>query len=479
MSMASAIPEFILAGGGLLLLLVGSFRKGSAMQVMRAAILLIAVTITVLLLEQVRPTDLAFNNTMAFDPFSVFGKILVLAATAVVLAISPDYLQRNGLMKAEYPVLFIFAALGMMVMVSASDLIALYLGLELQSLSLYVLAAFRRDALRSTEAGLKYFVLGALSSGLLLYGASLVYGYTGSTRFDLIAEAIAAEGASIGLVAGIAFLCAGLAFKISAVPFHMWTPDAYEGAPSPVTAFFASAPKVAAMLLFARLLHEPFVDAVADWQQIIIFLSVASMIVGAAGAIGQNNIKRLMAYSSIGHMGYALIGIAAGTEEGIRSLLIYLPIYLVMNLGVFSFIVMMTRGGATKVRLSDLSGLSQTHPAAAFGIALLMFSMAGVPPLVGFFGKFFVFQAAIDAGLVLLALAGVVASVVAAFYYLRIVKLMYFDDPGEERLDERMGPLHRLVLYGAALLMSTGWLPFLNGLGLLEASAVAAASLFS
>ena len=479
MSMASAIPEFILAGGGLLLLLVGSFRKGSAMQVLRAAILLIAVTITVLLLEQVRPTGLAFNNTMAFDPFSVFGKILVLAATAVVLAISPDYLQRNGLMKAEYPVLFIFAALGMMVMVSASDLIALYLGLELQSLSLYVLAAFRRDALRSTEAGLKYFVLGALSSGLLLYGASLVYGYTGSTRFDLIAEAIAAEGASIGLVAGIAFLCAGLAFKISAVPFHMWTPDAYEGAPSPVTAFFASAPKVAAMLLFARLLHEPFVDAVADWQQIIIFLSVASMIVGAVGAIGQNNIKRLMAYSSIGHMGYALIGIAAGTEEGIRSLLIYLPIYLVMNLGVFSFIVMMTRGGTTKVRLSDLSGLSQTHPAVALGIALLMFSMAGVPPLVGFFGKFFVFQAAIDAGLVLLALAGVLASVVAAFYYLRIVKLMYFDDPGEERLDERMGPLHRLVLYGAALLMSVGWLPFLNGLGLLEASAVAAASLFS
>ena len=477
MPFGAILPELVLAVGGMFLLLLGAFRQGEAGSglALRAAVLLLVATgLGVGLREDEHAAS--FGGVLVLDGFATYAKVLALLGTAVALAISHDYLRRNDLLKVEYPVLFVFAALGMSIMVSASDLISLYMGLELQSLCLYVLAAFRRDALRSTEAGLKYFVLGALSSGLLLYGASLVYGYTGSTSFESIAAVIRLEGASTGLVFGLVFLTAGIAFKVSAVPFHMWTPDVYEGSPGPVTAFFASAPKIAAAALFARLLFEPFGEVVHEWRQILIFLSVASMFVGAVAAIGQTNIKRLMAYSSIGHTGYALVGLAAGTEEGVASLLLYLTIYLVMNLGMFAFIVSMARDGNTKVRIQDLAGLSQNQPVAALCLAVLLFSLAGLPPLVGFFGKFFVFRAAVDAGLAPLAIAGVVASVIAAFYYLRIVKVMYIDEPGEA-LDRGLRLEHRLVLVGAALTMTFSWLPFLDGFGVIEMSANAAAAL--
>lgn len=471
------LPELALAIGGMLLLLYGAFRTGSAGTgaVVRAAVLLLAVAGLAAVLQAGR-ASVYFGGVLVLDGYATFAKILILFGSAVVLLISRDYLSRNDMHKPEYPVLFIFAALGMSVMVSAHDLIALYLGLELQSLCLYVLASFRRDALRSTEAGLKYFVLGALSSGLLLYGASLVYGYTGATGFDGIAEAIRADGVSTGLVFGIAFLAAGVAFKVSAVPFHMWTPDVYEGAPTPVTAFFASAPKVAAALLFARLLYDPFRDAAGEWQQILIFLAVASMFLGAVAAIGQRDIKRLMAYSSIGHMGYALVGLASATPEGIKSLLLYLTIYLVMNLGVFAFIVTMRRDGSTRVQIADLAGLSRSQPVAATCLAALLFSLAGLPPLAGFFAKFFVFRAAVEAGLALVAVAGVLASVIAAFYYLRIVRVIFIDEPAEP-LDEGLGIEHRAVLVVAALVMSFAWLPFVDGFGLVGFSSEAAATL--
>jgi NADH-quinone oxidoreductase subunit N len=345
---------------------------------------------------------------------------------------SLGYIRYERMERFEYPVLILLASTGMMMMVSANDLIALYLGLELQSLSLYVLAAFKRDSGRATEAGLKYFVLGALSSGMLLYGSSMIYGFAGSTSFPLIAQALAGGGqASIGLVVGIVFLCAGLAFKVSAVPFHMWTPDVYEGAPTPVTAFFAVAPKVAAMALFVRALLSPFGEVAHDWQQIIIVISALSMILGAFAAIAQSNIKRLMAYSSIGHVGYALIGLAAGTQEGVRGILIYLAIYLAMNVGTFAIILSMRQKDRMVEGVQDLAGLAKTHPGMALLLAAFMFSLAGVPPLAGFFGKFYVFMAAINAGLYTLAVLGVLSSVVGAYYYLRIVKIMYFDEAAE------------------------------------------------
>ncbi|MDP6707080.1 MAG: NADH-quinone oxidoreductase subunit NuoN, partial [Alphaproteobacteria bacterium] len=330
----------------------------------------------------------------------------------------------------EYPVLFLLATLGMLMMVSANDLISLYLGIEVQSLALYVIAAIKRDSHRSSEAGLKYFVLGALSSGMLLYGCSMIYGFTGSTGFDAISERVAGE-AGIGLIVGIAFLTAGLAFKVSAVPFHMWTPDVYEGAPTPVTAFFAVAPKIAALALFIRAMIGPFNTVTADWQQIIVFISIASMVLGAFAAIGQTNIKRLMAYSSIGHVGYALIGLAAGTAEGVRATLVYLAIYLAMNVGTFACILCMRRREGMVEGIADLAGLDRTNRPLALVLMIFMFSMAGVPPAAGFFGKFYVFLAAIHAELYWLAVIGVLASVVGAFYYLRIVKIMYFDDPAE------------------------------------------------
>src|SRR5690606_5650261 len=368
------------------------------------------------------------------DQFAVFMKALVLIGSASAIVLAVRFNANEGLDRFEYPVIVVLATLGMMMMISANDFIALYLGLELQSLSLYVLAAFRRDSVRSTEAGLKYFVLGALSSGLLLYGASLIYGFAGSTGFDALARVLAAgapESTWIGVVFGLVFVSAGLAFKVSAVPFHMWTPDVYEGAPTPVTAFFAVAPKVAALALFVRAMLTPFGDISAEWQQIVIVISVLSMILGAFAAIAQTNIKRLMAYSSIGHVGYAWIGLAAGTEEGIRGILIYLLIYVAMTLGTFAVILAMRQKDQMVESVNDLAGLARTHPGMALVMAAFMFSLAGIPPLAGFFGKFYVFMAAINAELYTLAVIGVLSSVVGSYYYLRIVKLMYFDEAAE------------------------------------------------
>ena len=421
-------------------------------------------------------TETAFNGAFVADGFAGFAKVTTLLGAAAILALSQGYMQRNALLKFEYPVLIALAALGMMVMISAADLMTLYMGLELQSLALYVVAAFRRDSARSTEAGLKYFVLGALASGLLLYGASLVYGYTGATKFASIAAVVATEELSLGLIFGLAFLCMGLAFKISAAPFHMWTPDVYEGAPTPVTAFFATAPKAAAAALFARVLFDGFAGAVADWRQILVFLSVASMFLGSVAAIGQSNLKRLLAYSSIAHMGFALMGLAAGTQAGAQGLLIYMAVYVTMNVGVFAFILTMERDGRAVTGVADLAGLARERPTQALALAALFFSLAGIPPLVGFFGKWYVFLAAVEAGLTPLAVAGAIASVIGAYYYLRIVKLMYFDE-AERGLTGPMPLAHGLALGVAALAMGLGWLPMVNMFGVPEAANVAAAAL--
>jgi NADH-quinone oxidoreductase subunit N len=358
-------------------------------------------------------------------------KVVTLIGSGVAIAMSVGYARAEKFERFEYPVLIVIATLGMMMMISANDLIALYLGLELQSLALYVVAAINRDSVRSTEAGLKYFVLGALSSGMLLYGASLIYGFTGQTTFAGIAAALQESQSSLGLIFGLVFLIAGLAFKVSAVPFHMWTPDVYEGAPTPVTAFFAAAPKVAAMSMFIRVVVSPFAPITADWQQILTFIAIASMVLGAFAAIGQQNIKRLMAYSSIGHMGYALVGLASGNEAGVQGVIIYLLIYMAMTLGAFACILAMRRPDGMVEDIGDLAGLSKTNPMMAFMLAMILFSLAGIPPLAGFFAKFYVFLAAIEAGLYVLAVIGVLASVVGAYYYLRIVKIMYFDEPAE------------------------------------------------
>ena len=429
---AVAAPEIFLAIASMVLLMIGVYRGNGATRLLSwLAVLCFAITLTMVL--QADPvSNVSFAGMYVADSFTAFTKALVLIASAAGLIMSLGYIKEEGMNRFEYPVLFVLATLGMLMMISANDLIALYMGIELQSLALYVIAAFKRDSLRSTEAGLKYFVLGALSSGMLLYGCSLIYGFTGATGFDAIAKFMEGrEQASIGLIVGIVFMCAGLAFKVSAVPFHMWTPDVYEGAPTPVTAFFAIAPKVAALALFMRALIVPFLAVSADWQQIIIVISVASMLLGAFAAIWQDNIKRLMAYSSIGHVGFALIGLAAGSAEGVRGVLIYLVIYVAMNIGTFACILCMRRKTGMVENISDLSGLSKTNPLMALALAIFMFSMAGIPPLGGFFGKFYVFIAAVNAELYALAVIGVLASVVGAFYYLRIIKVMYFDDAAE------------------------------------------------
>ena len=427
-----ALPEIWLAFAAMALLMVGVF---SGNQSTRFLIWLAVLTLAIaFVLVLVGPPDTAvtFSGMFLVDRFAVFTKSLVLIASALALIMSLGYLRNEKMERFEYPVLLVLATLGMLMMISANDLIALYLGLELQGLALYVVAAFRRDSLRSTEAGLKYFVLGALSSGLLLYGCSLIYGFTGSTSFATIQAGLAGgEGSSIGLIVGLVFLIAGLAFKVSAVPFHMWTPDVYEGAPTPITAFFAVAPKIAAMALFVRVMAGPFLELTADWQQVIFVISVGSMLLGAFAAIWQQNIKRLMAYSSIGHMGYGLIGLATGTADGVRGVLVYLSIYLAMNVGAFAVILSMRRDGEMVERIEDLAGLSRTNPLMALAMGIFMFSLAGVPPLAGFFAKFYIFMAAINNGLYTLAVIGVVASVVGAYYYVRIVKIMYFDDPAE------------------------------------------------
>lgn len=388
-------------------------------------------------------TSRAFNGMFIDDGFSRFAKAAILLSAAAVLLISRDYMIKRDLLRFEYPLLIALAVVGMMMMVSAGDLMSLYMGLELQSLALYVVASLRRDSVKSTEAGLKYFVLGALSSGLLLYGASLTYGYAGTTSFAGIIEATN-DHVSLGLLFGLVFLCAGLAFKVSAAPFHMWTPDVYEGSPTPVTAFFATAPKLAAMGLFARVVHDAFGGAVGDWQQIIAFLAVASMFLGAIAAIGQKDIKRMMAYSSIAHMGFALTGLAAGTAFGVQAMLLYVSIYLAMNIGVFAFILSMEKNGMPVTRISALNQYSKREPLKAFAMLVLLFSLAGVPPMLGFFGKLYILQAAHAAGLGWLAVAGVISSVIGAFYYLRIVYYMYFGAEQEDELD----PNSSVVLWG-------------------------------
>jgi NADH-quinone oxidoreductase subunit N len=470
---AILLPEILLAGYAMAALLFGVFTgqdsKGPLLVWTTAAVFLALAAFIGLTGQGARP---AFGGMVVDDAFARFAKVTILVSGAALLLMSQEYMARRDLLRFEYPVLIALATVGMMIMVSAGDLMALYIGLELQSLSLYVIASLRRDSVKSTEAGLKYFVLGALSSGLLLYGASLTYGYAGTTLFSGIVEAASTE-LSLGLLFGLVFISAGLAFKVSAAPFHMWTPDVYEGAPTPVTGFLATAPKVAAMALFARVVHDAFGGAVGDWQQIVAALAVLSMFIGSIAAIGQTNIKRLMAYSSIAHMGYALIGLAAGTALGVQAMLVYMAIYVTMNVGTFAFILDMEKDGQPVTDIRSLQMYSSREPVRALALLVLMFSLAGVPPLVGFFAKLAVWQAAVEAGMIWLVAASAVASAIGAFYYLRIVYLMYF---GEERdaLESGRNPVLWTFLVGAAAVMVLG---VINLFGIEGAAAAAAATL--
>lgn len=467
-AMLPALPEIVLALGAMALLMLGAYRERSTQVVNLAAVMLLIASAFVVVSV---PNGTTFGGSFILDDFARFLKILVFVASAFAIVLSLDYLGAGRQQIFEYSVLILLSTVGMGMLISAADLIALYLGLELMSLALYVVAASNRDSVRSTEAGLKYFVLGALSSGMLLYGCSLIYGFTGNVSFVGIAKASGSGG--IGLIFGLVFLFAGFCFKVSAVPFHMWTPDVYEGAPTPVTAFFAAAPKLAGMAIFARATITSFPGIVPQWQQIVVFVAIASMVLGAFAAIGQRNIKRLMAYSSIGHMGFALIGLAAGTAEGIQGVLVYLAIYLAMTLGTFSVILSMRRGDGMVEQVSDLSGLARTNPALAFFLAMLLFSLAGIPPLAGFFAKYYVFLGAIKAGLYGLAVIGVLASVVGAYYYLLIVKIMYFDEPAPAF---RPMPLELKAVLGIAGVFNV--LYFLYPAPLVAAAGLAAKSLF-
>jgi len=422
------LPELFLSIAIMFLLMLGVFIKKSFKLVSLLTILSLIFAIA-LVLNQPNEIIKLFNGSYIIDKLSIFMKVLTLLFCVFVLLLSKDYIKNNSIDKIEYPIIILASTLGMILMISSYDLIVFYLGLELQSLCLYILASFKRDDERSTEAGLKYFVLSALASGLLLYGCSLIYGFTGSTNFEIISENLS-EG-NTGAVFGMVFIIVGLAFKVSAVPFHMWTPDVYEGSPTSVTSFFALVPKIAALTVFIRFMYVPFINVISHWQTIIIFLSIASMILGAVAAIGQSNIKRLMAYSSIGHMGYALAGLAPGTNAGIQSTIIYLTIYLVMNLGAFGCIFMMKRENVFYEKINDLSGLSKNHPMLALGFLIILFSLAGMPPLAGFFAKFYIFMAVIEAKMYTLAIIGLVTTVVSAFYYLSIIKVIYFDEPIE------------------------------------------------
>ncbi|MFD2738609.1 NADH-quinone oxidoreductase subunit NuoN [Sulfitobacter aestuarii] len=469
------LPEILLAVFAMLALLGAVYTSkdetGGLLVWLTAAIMVVLAAWIGLTGEGTR---VAFNGMFIEDGFARFAKVTILLSAASVLVMSEGYMKSRGLLRFEYPVLVALSAVGMMMMVSAGDLMALYMGLELQSLALYVVASLRRDSAKSTEAGMKYFVLGALSSGLLLYGASLVYGYAGTTLFSGIITTAQSGQTSLGLLFGLVFLISGLAFKVSAVPFHMWTPDVYEGSPTPVTAFFATAPKMAAMALFARLLHDAFGAAVSEWSQIVALLSLLSMFLGSVAAIGQNNIKRLMAYSSIAHMGYAMMGLAAGTALGVQAMLVYMAIYVTMNIGTFAFILMMQKDGAPVTDITSLNMYSKRNPGRALAMLVLLFSLAGVPPMLGFFGKLYVLRAAYDGGLVWLAVAGVIASVIGAYYYLRIVFLMYFGEESSEQLDNQRGGLLGGFLTAAALVMVLG---IVNMFGVEGAAASAAAML--
>ena len=453
---APALPEIAVAIGALLILMLGVFRTSApTADYVAGALAIVVLLVAAKFVLSAPDRAVLFDGAFIVDGFGRFMKLLVLGGSVLVLIMSLGELARAKLLSSEYVVLLLLSVLGMMLMISAGSLIALYLGLELQSLALYVVAAIDRGNVRSSEAGLKYFVLGSLSSGMLLYGASLIYGFTGSTDFSAIAAAAhgGATAASVGLTIGLVFLLVGLAFKVSAVPFHMWTPDVYEGAPTPVTAFFAAAPKLAAMALLMRVLLTAFPGIAPQWQQIVVFLSIASMLLGAFAAIGQTNVKRLMAYSSIGHIGYALIGLAADSEAGTQSVLVYLAIYLFMTVGAFACILSMRNKLGPVEDIDSLAGLAKTNLPMAFVLAMILFSMAGIPPLAGFFAKFYVFAAAIKAGLYPLAIIGVLASVVAAYYYLRVVKIMFFDEAQQEFVPAEQGTRFVMVIAGLFVLL--------------------------
>ena len=465
------LPELVLAAGARVLLMMGAWRGDQSTAALSGFAVMLLILAGVLILLMPADKTVAFGGSFVVDAFSRYLKLLVLVGSIGVVLLSVEFLRDLQRRKFEYPILILLATTGMLMLISAADLIALYLGFELMSLSLYVMAAIDRDNARSTEAGLKYFVLGALSSGMLLYGASLIYGFTGTVSFVGIAQAVGDGG--LGLTFGLVFLLAGLCFKVSAVPFHMWTPDVYQGAPTPVTAFFAAAPKVAAIAIFMRVSIAAFPGIALQWQQIIVFVSIASMALGSFAAIGQRNIKRLMAYSSIAHMGFALVGLAAGTSDGIQGVLVYMAIYVAMTLGTFACIISMRRHGKPVEDISDLAGLARTKPVMAFFFAVLMFSMAGVPPLAGFFAKFYVFLAAIQAGLFTLAVLGVISSVVGAYYYLMIVKTMYFDEPAEA-FDTMAGELGTVLGVSGLVVLLFSLYPGL----LVDAAGAAAKSLF-
>ena len=471
-----ALPEVFLAGVALVLVLVAAYGGEGARNARRVTQLALAAIIVglLMLLNGSQDQAMAFGGMFRADGFALYMKVLVLVGTfgALLLALRP--MGDNDINKPEYSLLVLLALVGMMLMISANDLMSLYMAIELQSLPLYVVAAMRTNSLRSSEAGLKYFLLGALSSGMLLYGASLVYGFAGTTSFDGIAAAVAGGNLPVVFIIGMVFMVSGIAFKVSAAPFHMWTPDVYEGSPTTVTALFAIAPKVAAMALMMRLTYGAFGPIADEWSQVLIALSIASMVVGALGAIMQTDIKRMMAYSSIAHMGYALAGLAAGSEAGALGVMIYMTGYVFMGAGTFAIILLMRRDGKEATKITDLKGLSQTHPLPAIGLLIMMFSMAGIPPLAGFFGKWYVFLAAVQAGLIPLAVIGVSMSVVGAFYYLRIIRLMYFED-ADNPLDVTSRPINRFVLMvsiGVVLL-------FFAGLGSLLDAAGSASTVFT
>ena len=469
-------PEILLIIYSIIAILTASFLKSNKSYnlIFQATVIIFLISAIILYFT---PFEIQTNVNGIFvrDTFSKFFQILILLSVSCLLFMSKQYLQKNNLFKPEYPILIIFSTLGMMIMISSNNFLLLYLGLEIQSLSLYVVSSFRRDNYKSTEAGLKYFILGSLSSGLMLFGISLIYGSTGSINFEIISSMINYEGFFPGIVAGLVFLICGFAFKASAVPFHMWTPDVYEGSPTPVTAFFATVPKLAAVGVLLRVLFDCFGQIVESWQQVIIIISVLSMFLGSVAAIGQNNIKRLMAYSSIGHIGFVLMGVASGTDKGISAVLIYMVLYIIMNIGVFVFILNMERNGVAVTTINSLNMYNNVSKSQTLFLTILLFSLAGIPPLAGFFGKFFIFNAAINAGLSWLAVMGGIASVIAAFYYLRIVYLMYFglsSDP----LSGKMPTAHWIILSGSALLMLIG---IINLYGLEKPSLLAATSLIN
>ena len=424
-------PEIFLSLSIMFLLILGVFKKESSKLIQNISLIALLITAVITFNETLSNEEiLLFNNSVIIDYLSSLMKIITLLVALLVLVISSSYLRTFKIFKIEYPILILSSVLGMMIMISSNDLIVFYMGLELQSLALYVLATFNRDQLKSSEAGLKYFVLSALSSGLLLYGCSLIYGFTGSTNFNIIANQLNSN--EYALTFGIVFILVGLAFKISAVPFHMWAPDVYEGSPTSVTLFFTMVPKIAALTVFIRFLYVPFLNLIDQWQMILIFLSIASMLFGAIAAIGQTNLKRLIAYSSIGHIGYALAGLAVGTNDGIQSSIIYITIYILMNLGLFSCLLMMKRNNEYYEDIEDLSGLSKNHPMLSLSLLIILFSLAGIPPLAGFFAKFYIFKSVIEQSMYFLAIVGLLSTVIAAFYYLRIIKIIYFDKEKEK-----------------------------------------------